>query len=66
MILLGFWSFLPYCNLGSDPFWSDVGLGEEISTKNIKNKFSWELAPDPEAYQIFSHNSEKHENGSED
>ena len=33
--------------------------------EKINKKISWELAPDPEAYQIFTRNYEKHEDGSE-
>ena len=53
-------------NLVSDPFWPDVGPGDEISTKKFaKIKISWELAPDPEAYQIVTRDYEKHGDGSE-
>ena len=55
-----------HCNLGSDPIWPDVGPGDEISTKkSTKTKISWKLAPDPEAYQIFTRDYEKQEDGSE-
>ena len=37
-----------YCNLGSDPFRPDVGLGDETSTKKIeKTKFRGNLPQIP-------------------
>ena len=43
------------------------GTGRRNLDEKLKknNKFSWELTPDPEAYQIFTRNYEKHGEGTE-
>ena len=47
--------------LGASPF----GPMWVRAMKSRRKKCVWELAPDPEAYQIFTRNYEKHEDGSE-